>query len=226
MTEETAQLLLALITAVALAAWVAGVQFMLRSKQKPPVDEELMTSQSDGELAGNWLHTSAEVAGEPASLAGKATALLAREGTGLGTLKILERGSDRVGFAQAGTGTAVANQTCPGLRGGELRFTAVGGGRTRIDVFLQVAQMRWLLWLGAGFLFLGLIAIVVGCWTIFTYVIPSPLPGVRWQTLQMLQVVHFLWPPFLLGGLYRRLSRAALVRFEALIHNLPYLPDQ
>src|SRR5262249_33300367 len=42
-----------------------------------------------------------------------------------------------------------------------------------------------------------------------------------WQTFQMAQAVHFLWPPFLFGALYRQGRRAA-AQFEALAHNLPY----
>jgi hypothetical protein len=38
----------------------------------------------------------------------------------------------------------------------------------------------------------------------------------------MLQVVHVLWPPFLLGTLYRMRRRTVQARFEVLVHNLPY----
>jgi len=69
---------------------------------------------------------------------------------------------------------------------------------------------------------LGLIAIVVGYWAIATYVIPSPDPGVRWQAVQMVQAVHFLWPPFLFGARYRRSVREVTAQFQALANNLPF----
>ena len=50
---------------------------------------------------------------------------------------------------------------------------------------------------------LGLAAILIGFWLIGTYVVPNPNPAIRGQTFQMLQVVHFLWPPFLFGWLHR-----------------------
>jgi hypothetical protein len=78
------------------------------------------------------------------------------------------------------------------------------------------------LWLGGLFQAAGLLALVVGCWAVYTYVASSPDPAVRWQTFQMAQAVHFLWPPFLCGGLYRRGARAVAAQFEALAHNLPY----
>ena len=28
--------------------------------------------------------------------------------------------------------------------------------------------------------------------------------AIRWQSIQILHVIHFLWPPFLFAGLYRR----------------------
>jgi hypothetical protein len=72
---------------------------------------------------------------------------------------------------------------------------------------------------------LGLIALAVGGWAVFTYVASSPEPAVRWQTVQMVHVVHFLWPPFLFGALYRRGMQGVAAQFEALAHNLPYYGD-
>lgn len=57
---------------------------------------------------------------------------------------------------------------------------------------------------------------------IYTYVASSPNPATRWQTLQMLQAVHFLWPPFLFGALYRRGVKEVVAQLEALVHNLPF----
>jgi hypothetical protein len=71
----------------------------------------------------------------------------------------------------------------------------------------------------------GLVGLIAGCWAMSTYVATSPEPAVRWQSLQMLQVVHVLWPPFLFGGLYRRGVRGVRAEFEALVNNLPYLEE-
>jgi hypothetical protein len=213
MTPETAQLVLALITVVALTAWVAGVQFLVNAARQPAPPEGM----HEPELPGDWVHTSVEVAGDAAELSAKATALLVGESAGVGQVRIVERSDQRIAFETAGE----ANPVCPGLRRGELRFSA-SGGRTRIDAFLQVDRMSWMLWLGGLFSALGLIAIIAGCWVIYTFVTTSPDLAVRWQTLQMMQVVHFLWPPFLFGVLFRRLSRFSQNRFETLLTNLPY----
>jgi hypothetical protein len=91
-----------------------------------------------------------------------------------------------------------------------------------VDYAIAIPQGRVLLVLGAVFQLLGLIALVGGFFAIVTWVVPNPDPGVRAQSVQMMQVVHFLWPPFLLGGLYRMRRRTVQARFEILVNNLPY----
>jgi hypothetical protein len=54
-----------------------------------------------------------------------------------------------------------------------------------------------------------------------THLVTSPDPATRMQTLQMLQIVHFLWPPFLFGGLYRAGRGALRANLDTLLHNLP-----
>jgi hypothetical protein len=39
----------------------------------------------------------------------------------------------------------------------------------------------------------------------------------------MIQVIHFLWPPFLCGALYRQRRRSVKEGFEALLQNLPFV---
>jgi hypothetical protein len=134
----------------------------------------------------------------------------------------VEKTDDRIVFErpEAGIGNRSAGQL---FRRAELRFTAVSPARTRVEWLVEPANLRWLLQLGVFFQILGLLALVLGCAFIHTYVASSPNPAVRWQTLQMLQAVHFLWPPFLCGSLYRRVLRAAPDQLDALANNLPYL---
>jgi hypothetical protein len=80
----------------------------------------------------------------------------------------------------------------------------------------------WLLWLGGVFQALGLIALIAGCWAVYTYLASAAEPALRWQTLQMFQVCHLLWPPFLCGALYRTGTRSLTAMFDALAKNLPY----
>ena len=79
-----------------------------------------------------------------------------------------------------------------------------------------------MLWLGAAFQGLGLVALVAGFCLIRVYVVHDPNPEVRWQTFQMLQAGQFLWPPFLFAGLYRVGRRTVHSGLDLLVHNLPY----
>jgi hypothetical protein len=88
---------------------------------------------------------------------------------------------------------------------------------------VEPANQGWLLWLGGLFQAAGLVALVTGAWAVYTFLASSPVPAARWQTFQMLQAGHFLWPPFLSGALYRRGTTAVAAQFQALAHNLPYL---
>ena len=103
-----------------------------------------------------------------------------------------------------------------------LRFARVPQGRTRIDYSVETVFGRGLLWSGAIFQLLGLAAMLIGFWLVNTYVVPNPHPAIRGQTLQMLQVVHFLWPPFLFGWLHRLRYRVVQNAFDTLIGNMAY----
>ena len=157
----------------------------------------------------------AEIPGTPADLSAKAAAILAKE-----QLKIVERTETRVVFEGAGPGlmSAVGQY----VRRGELRLTAIGGDRTGVDYAIAVPEGRTLLKVAALVQILGLVALAGGFYLMTTLVVPSPNPAVRAQSLQMMQVIHFLWPPFLFGGVYRMRRRAVQARFEILVNNLPY----
>jgi hypothetical protein len=224
---QTATIVLMAITAVEAVVWLAGLQFLLLSFRKgQSVKDDLHGGFDGGEAsAGRILAGSAEVDGEARALVARTAGLLAK-----GALfpqvpvKVLEQTEDHVRFERVGP--AVGGQFAGGwARLGQIGFTPLGQGRTRVEWAVELTGMRWLLWLGGVFLAVGLIALVTMCWVVYTYLVSSPEPAVRWQTLQMIQVGHFLWPPFLFGALYRRGRREVAARFDAMAHNLPYLGE-
>jgi hypothetical protein len=223
MDPETAGVVLAAITTVGALVWLAGLRFLITSARAQPREApDSGEVVRDGEQPEGWLCGSAEVAGDAGELAARAAALLAKSNLlTFGPVKILEKTDENVRFERVGEG--VANQP-PGqwFRRGELRFTLVRAGRTRVTWAIEPANVRWLLWLAWGFQVGGLLVLVGGCWGLATYVASSPDPAIRWQTVQMAQAVHFLWPPFLFGGLYRVGAHRVAAQFDALAHNLPY----
>jgi hypothetical protein len=221
MTQETAQLVLYAIAVVAAVAWIAGLLFLVRSARIGKAAEPATGRFPDEAPPDNLIVGHAEVEGLADRLSARAASVLAGESARFGYLKILERTDECLRFEA----TAGASPTTPAgqcLRRGQLRFTPLGIDRTRIDYGVEISTGRGLLWGGAAFVALGLVALLVGCWAIQAWIVPNPHPGIRGQTFQMLQVVHFLWPPFLLGGIYRMQRRAVRDAFDALVHNLPY----
>jgi hypothetical protein len=218
---QTAQLILYAVTVLAAVVWLSGLRFLVASARMLPSPSAEQLDFDDAPPPTRICGTT-EVESEPTELASKAAIVLAKGSIGpLGQLRIVERTEDRVIF----DGTVVqAGNPALGqyVRRGELRFTSATPGRTRIDYAVEVCSGRGLLWGGAVFQILGLIALVAGFWLIRTYVVPNPNPAVRGQTLQMLQVCHFLWPPFLFAGLYRKRHNALRSALATFAQNMPY----
>jgi hypothetical protein len=168
------------------------------------------------------LSGSTEVEGHPGALAARAAAVLANGRWG--PVKIEEATGGRVVFEQPASGTAnpVAGRS---FRRGEFRFTAVRPNRTRVEWAVEPEPFRWLLRVGGIVQAVGLVGLIGGCWALSTFVAPSPEAAVRWQSLQMLQVVHLLWPPFVLAGVYRKRTQWLRAELEAVANNLPHLRE-
>ena len=73
--------------------------------------------------------------------------------------------------------------------------------------FTELARRRLLLMSILVFAVPLVILLVAG--VIWQFVVPNGHPAIRWQVVQMVQIVHVLWPPFLVAALYRRQRRAA-----------------
>jgi hypothetical protein len=247
MSAEIARAVVYAITAVGAVVWVSGLMFLIRSVPKPsgstglwparggstgkipaPPEEGRLEESPYGVSAAARLEESAygaprgliagraEIAGAPAELSAKAAAILAKE-----QLKILQQTDQRVVFEGIGPNLA-APAVAQHVRRGELRFTAARGNQTGVDYAIAVPEWRGLLVAGALVQALGLVALVAGFFAMLTWVVPNPNPAIRGQSFQMFQVAHFLWPPFLFGGVYRMRRRTVQARFEVLVHNLPY----
>jgi hypothetical protein len=228
MSTEIAQFILAAIATAGLVVWLVAFQFLVAAYRSGKSSESPTIDQLNGQEPPleNWLFGSVEVQGPQNTLMDKAVRTLAKVSTFypgvIGPLKIVDRTNNRIAFERVGS--MDWNPSYGGwYRQGRLMFEAVGADRTRIDYAIEVPPGRWLLGLGWAFQVAGLIALVLGCWLVNTYCVSSPNPAMRWQTIQMAQAAHFLWPPFVFGALYRQRRKLVLTSFEALIQNLPYV---
>jgi hypothetical protein len=213
------------IAAVEVIVWLAALQFMLVVSRRPkPVrehDQEVL--QLAGPVPATLLAGSAEIDGSPSELSVRAAAHLAKQGPlTLGAVKITEQTPDRLVFESMPGAVQM-----PGggrlFTSGQMRFTSIGAKRTRVDYALEVPPRSWLLMLGWLFVGLGLLALAVAVCIVQLYVIGNANPALNWQSVQVVQAIHFLWPPFLFGGIYRRLRNHVRSTFEGMVHNLPYL---
>jgi hypothetical protein len=216
MNAVTAEMVLYAITAVAVVVWVEGLRFMVATVRKGRKGFEQFANPNDAPPA-NIICGSAEVDGNTAELSQRAATLLAAK-----SVLICERTDESIVFETPKEIIPGQNINIPSLHG-QLRFTPLEAQKTRVDYAITRPHVRALLILGFSFTAMGFVAIVAGFLLIYFLVIPSPFEAVRWQTVQMLNVTLFLWPPFLLGGLYRKSASLVKAQFDTFIHNLPFV---
>lgn len=221
MDPEAARLLVLGIAAVGGVVWFTAWQFHRRTFGRPRATAGNAQLPLD-EQPEDWIIGSAELPGEPERLAGQAAATLAAGGSQhLPPLRIVDVSEGRVAF-EGGGDRADAKPTAY-IISGELRFTAIGAEKTAVDYAVVVGSSRGLKIGSAIFLSLGLVALVGGTWAMLAFVASNPNPEVRWQSFQMFQIIHVLWPPFLFAGIDRVRRRAVRSTMDTLVHNLPYL---
>jgi hypothetical protein len=230
MSVETAQLVLYAVAAVAAVVWLSGLRLLLLSArlhgQAVPRDSgwDALAAASAADRTYP-ISGEAEVEGEAGQLAEKLARVLARpDAAGAGAVKITECSPRRVSFEGLG-GQAAGQGWGPMVRRGVIDLEPAARQRTRLSYGVEPVSGRWLLVGAAIFQTLGLVALVVGFLLIDRLVVPNPNPAVRGQVFQSLQIVHFLWPPFLFAGLYRTRYRLVRAGVDALVHNVPYQDD-
>lgn len=85
------------------------------------------------------------------------------------------------------------------------------GGQTMLTAELDDAKLRrkfqWILALFVVLLMpCAIVGIAAGLWY---FAAPHPSPGARWQSVQVVQMIHVLWPPFLMYFLWKKQRTAA-----------------
>ncbi|HLW67121.1 MAG TPA: hypothetical protein VKS79_17540 [Gemmataceae bacterium] len=200
---------------MAALAWLAGFWFLVwcyRSTAAQPEQTVNELGESDP-AAKDWLRGSVEIEAPIHGLADKLAQVLVKISSG--SLSVSERTQDRLSFQRVGPAVGGLPER------GEIQFSSLNNNRTQAEYAVQVRGYRGLLWGGAICQALGLVALVVGGWAVHTYAVQSQDPEVRAQSLQMLQIAHFLWPPFLFAGLYRARRRMQANQMWFLLRSLP-----
>jgi hypothetical protein len=216
MSPVVAEMVLYAITAIAVVVWVEGLRFLVATMRGGKKGSEEF-AKLDEPAPANLIYGSAEIEGSAAELSRKAAGLLVAK-----SARICERTDEMIDFETSSDFFHGQKINLPSLHG-QMRFTSVSAQTTRVDYAITRPRVQTFLIPGFVFEGLGFMAIITGFLLIYFLVIPSRHPGVRWNTLQMLQVVHFLWPPFMFAGMYRKTTSVIRAQFDTFIHNLPFL---
>jgi hypothetical protein len=219
MDENAAKLIFAAIMTIGFLVWLWSLQMALglgrpraktdwRMVPEDPMDSDVETG-------------SRTVRGEPEQVSQALARMLMEHGNNPAgpAFEITERTSRRIALKSG----AKAHQTA-GAYFSEaiIDFERVGGDSTRISYKLTYDQLlRRTRRIALAIIFgVGLPLMVILGGIIWFTVIPSVAPAVRWQVLQTLQIVHGLWPPFLVMGIYTSGRRHSQMYFSNLLSTL------
>lgn len=219
MEMQLARVVVATVLGIAFVVWLGAVRFVARARRSAESVTDgdrlasIENSSPDGLLAGQVV-----VESNVAGLSGKLARVLSQpQGPALGGIKILHVDDSSVEFAQASSQPNVT------FHEGQVRFVSDGAQRALATYVLAPVSGRGLLIAAQVFLVAGIAAIGITAYLMESYVVSSPIPAVRWQCVQSLQVAHFLWPPFMFAARYRALRRQAVDQIETVLANLPHL---
>ena len=207
MSAETAWTIHLTILAVGVAAWFVAIWFHRRSFAPPdPRDPELLRA---GEV---------DVDASPDPVREKLVAALRGTG-GVWTVLLEEVTNERV----RGNISPFAGRQ--GIRPFEFEVRLRSGRNgTKADWrirrqgaaggFRKVARLFTYV--------LPPLAMLAAAYAIQTWAIPSDDPDTRGQAIQTIQIVHFLWPPYLFGGIHRRMVTTAATALSTAIRNTAF----
>ena len=138
--------------------------------------------------------------------------------------RIMEATPERVRFEMTSALPSGRNQTSAGSAVSvvDMRLTSSPNG-TDISYTLDLGRTRRkFAAISLCINILGFAAVTVLPYMLYTRIASSENPNVRQQALQVMQMVHPLWPPFLIMGIYRSLERSIARYLETLLANLQY----
>lgn len=220
MNQFAAQIVFAIIMSVATLVWMISLRKAARLGQKPtePADdthtgwaEPTAVQCSTGEF--DSVTGEQSVRAEYDSIArrlGHRLTNVAVPGQFASLFEVTEHQPERLVLQK--TGSLVCNQPS-GMYFSDLAFdfAPAGEGFTEVKYQIGFGRLRNMLRRSALGVILGLglpLLLILGS-VIWVFVVNNENPAVRWQVFQTLQVVHVLWPPFLIMHLYRSGQRHA-----------------
>jgi hypothetical protein len=219
MQGSPALVILISITAVASTIWLIACNYLANS---PAMAAKRSRNTLDAADTIDSLEPSAtrvvgrkEIEGAAAENSRRFAAMLAKEGLWPGGLiQILNRSDHLVSFVVPGNGRGPS---------GEVRFDPKGNNACMAEYVVDYPGIATVLKIGWIIQAIALLVLAVGFWALRTFVATSSNPAIWGQSFQMIQIVHFIWPPFLMGYLYRVRYRLIRDQIETILVNLAHL---
>ena len=225
-TVETAKTIFWIIWAAAAGVWIVSalwIRTWFRKKTYGRTDDPFEDALSTDGPEQVDLEGQATVALAPDEVSRSLTRFFANHlATGLA---VEESSPTRVRLSTGGAvGSAGAGrQGRMPLDEVTFTFRSVAGGAAEVRYGARLTRLKRFCRIGAGvFQILGLAALGAACYVMLTFVVRSPKIGIRYQVWQTLQLVHFLWPPFLFAGVYAMTRRSIARLIGTLLGNLAY----
>jgi hypothetical protein len=198
MTEELARALFFIIWGTGLVLWALALRRSLAYLRPAAVQESLLAADPIVELepSGPGLRRgTVEVPGEAEPLGEEVAGRLAAD---LGGTFVVRQERDTLVCTNS-LSPAFSQLGWANVSRAVLRVTSVGAGRSQVAYELGARPLqRRLGKIGLVVVFAaGLPTLLTVGALIWYLVLPSQVPAVRWQVFQTFQIVHALWPPFL-----------------------------
>ena len=221
LTPEGARLILVTISTCGAAAWLAAVWAYGRLAALRPGESEEIDPGGLRRRVTSW---SRLVTGAPEDVAEGLLRVLTAANSGSSSAPgTVSRGEDGAIVLQGPS--RLRFPLVPAFSRCEVRVAAAGAGsevffRADYSAIRRKARALALVLLALGLLVMaGLVAFL------WLKVLPSENPNVRPQVWQAVQMVHFLWPPWLVYALHRYARRGTEAYLDAAASNASVLAE-
>jgi len=220
MNPDTIRLGLLTIAGAGGLVWLLGLLALLVARTWGLADDSgLVTGERDAHAA--VLRGGFEVVG-PADRIRKRAALAFGGDSGgpLGLRLVDDQSPGRLRLESVALPEPNTPEPKPRIQRAEFRFEPTTASRTlvtyRLEIDPSLATFAW----GAGFQAAGLIVLAVGFLASWSVAGSNYHDHIQAQALQLAQVVHLLWPPFLAASLIHSRRERLIRRIEILLYDL------
>lgn len=252
MSTQTAQLIIIVISVAAVIVWGIALRFLQRTDRicrgladrqaddtdpftsmKTFGDEDLRAARSgmdgSGEIGDSvadnpYLVRGEEVVNLPVgTLADEIPRQLIQQPAVLGQVKLNEVTARSIEFEGVMSNNYNKHGGPRTFKNGLITLDPLGETQTRVTYRITPVGAGIMLLIGRIINLISLVVIIALGSVLWIFVAGNEEPAIRVQSVQMFQVIHFLWPPFLFAGLARILRKRLEQGIKTMINNIMVL---